>query len=88
MLFALGSSAEAGQKIFTIGILRSGSPASVAAEHEALLQGLRDLGYHERKTIKIEYRYAEGKPERWAPLASELVRLNVDVLVVRTRVRI
>jgi putative tryptophan/tyrosine transport system substrate-binding protein len=82
MLFALGSSAEAQQKIFTIGVLRSGSPASVAAEHEALLQGLRDLGYYEGKTIKIEYRYAEGKPERWVPLASELVRLKVDILVV------
>jgi putative ABC transport system substrate-binding protein len=82
VLLAVPFPAQAQQKIVTIGVLRSGSPSSVAADQEALLQGLRDLGYYDGKTIKIEYRYAEGKPERWMPLASELVRLNVDILVV------
>ena len=36
----------------------------------------------EGKTIAIEYRYAEGKSERWPELAAELVRLKVDVIVV------
>jgi putative ABC transport system substrate-binding protein len=44
-------------------------------------RGLRDLGYVEGKTIVIEYRYAEGKRDRLPELASELVRLQVDVIV-------
>src|SRR5262249_21906837 len=49
---------------------------------EAFLQGLRDLGYVEGKNIAIEYRSAEGKAE-WLPgLAAELVRLQVDIIVV------
>ena len=45
-------------------------------------QGLRDLGYVEGRNINIEFRYAEGKSERLAAFAEELVRLKVDVLVV------
>jgi putative tryptophan/tyrosine transport system substrate-binding protein len=45
-------------------------------------QGLRDLGYVEGQTIHIEYRYAEGASDRFPRLAAELVRLDVDVLVV------
>jgi putative ABC transport system substrate-binding protein len=48
---------------------------------EAFLQGLRDLGYVEGRTIAIEYRWAEGKTERIPELAQELVRLEVDVIV-------
>jgi putative ABC transport system substrate-binding protein len=43
---------------------------------------LRELGYREGQNIAIEYRYSEGKPERAAELAAELVRLKVDVIVV------
>ena len=49
---------------------------------EAFRQGLRDLGYIEGKNILIEYRYAEGKPDRVPSLVAELVQLKVDVLVV------
>jgi putative ABC transport system substrate-binding protein len=48
---------------------------------EAFRQGLRELGYIEAKNIDIEWRFAEGKPERLPGLAAELVRLNIDVLV-------
>src|SRR5437867_691712 len=48
---------------------------------EALRQGLRDLGYIEGKNIVIEYRGAEGKPDRVPSLVAELVQLKVDVLV-------
>ena len=48
---------------------------------EAFRQRLRELGYVEGKNIIIEYRYAEGKPERLPDLAAELVRLKVDVIV-------
>ena len=74
MLFAPCSSAEAQQptKVPRIGLLRSGSAASHASSHEAFRQGLRELGYEEAKNILIEYRYAEGKSERWPALANEL----------------
>ena len=48
---------------------------------EAFRQGLRELGYVEGQNIAIEYRFAEGQPERLPALAAELVRLKVDVIV-------
>jgi putative ABC transport system substrate-binding protein len=48
---------------------------------EAFRQGLRDLGYVEGRNVVIEYRDSEGKPERLAARAAELVALNVDVIV-------
>ena len=48
---------------------------------DAFRQGLRDLGYIEGKNILIEYRYAEGKLDRFPSLVAELVQLEVDVLV-------
>jgi len=65
-----------------IGVLRSGSPSSHAAQHEAFRQGLRELGYIEGQNVRIEYRYAEGKRERFPALAAELVGLQVDCIVV------
>ena len=55
---------------------------------EALRQGLRDLGYVEGKNFVIEYRGAEGKPDRTPSLVTELVQLKVDVLVVPTALSI
>jgi putative tryptophan/tyrosine transport system substrate-binding protein len=49
---------------------------------EAFRQGLRDLGYVEGRNVVIEYRDAEGKPERFPALAAELVALKVDVILV------
>jgi putative ABC transport system substrate-binding protein len=49
--------------------------------HEAFRQGLRDVGYVEGRNVVIEYRDAEGKPERLPALAAELVALKVDVIV-------
>jgi putative ABC transport system substrate-binding protein len=57
------------------------SRASESARVEGFRQGLRDLGYIEGKSILIEYRWAEGKPDRVSELAAELVRLKVDVIV-------
>jgi len=48
---------------------------------EAFIQGLRDLGYVEGRNLLIEYRSAEGKPERLPALAAELIALKVDVIV-------
>lgn len=67
-------------KIYRIGFLGD-SPADSEAT-EAFRQGLRDLGYVEGRNIIIQYRWAEGKAERMRELAEELVRLNVDVIIV------
>jgi putative tryptophan/tyrosine transport system substrate-binding protein len=48
----------------------------------AFAQGLRDLGYVEGQNVRLEYRYAQGASDRFPRLAAELVRLDVDVLVV------
>jgi putative ABC transport system substrate-binding protein len=61
-----------------IGILRPGMPPDPLVDR--LLQGLRDLGYVDGKTVIIEPRFAEGQRERYPGLAAELVRLKVDVI--------
>jgi putative ABC transport system substrate-binding protein len=68
-------------RILRIGILMPASAAFFSARLEAFRQRLRELGYVEGKNIVIEYRYAEGKPERLPDLAAELVQLKVDVIV-------
>jgi len=76
---AVGVIAEAQQpaKIPWIGYLaRAGSGPS-----PAFILGLRDLGYIESKNIGVVFRTAVGKPERYAELAAELVRLKVDIVV-------
>src|SRR5262245_3653174 len=77
----LAVKAQQTRKMPRIGVLAVGIPTMYAARYEAFRQGLRELGYIEGQTIVIEYRYAEGKSERLAELAAELVRLNVDVIV-------
>jgi putative tryptophan/tyrosine transport system substrate-binding protein len=87
MLFALSVSAQAQQpkKIPRLGFLWD-SPAVFPDAIEAFRKGLRDLGYVEGRTIAIEYRWAEGKPDRMRELAEELVRLKVDVIIAPTSV--
>ncbi len=77
----LAAQAQQAGKLYRIGFLGD-SPAAFAERIEAFRQGLRDLGYVEGRNIAIEYRWAEGKPERMRELAEELVRLKVDVIVV------
>jgi putative tryptophan/tyrosine transport system substrate-binding protein len=78
-----GAEARAQQpaKVPRIGYLSAASPSAIAALTEAFRQGLREHGYVEDKNIVIEYRSAEGKPDRLPALAAELVRLKVDVIV-------
>ena len=64
-----------------IGFLNVGTPATSPARQEVFRQGLRELGYVEGKNIVIEWRYAEGKPDRLPAIAADLVRLKVDVIV-------
>jgi putative ABC transport system substrate-binding protein len=80
---ALYVSAEAQQpgKIARIGYLTAASPFPISPRTEAFRQGLHELGYLEGKDIVIEYRYAGAKLDRLPALATELVRLRVDVIV-------
>jgi putative ABC transport system substrate-binding protein len=75
-----GQAQQAG-KVPRIGFQLDAPVSATAARIEAFRQGLRELGYIEGKNIIIEWRSAEGKPERRRELAAELVRLKVDVIV-------
>jgi putative ABC transport system substrate-binding protein len=77
----LAAGAQQAGKVYRIGFLGH-SPAAFSETTEAFRQELRDLGYVEGRNISIEYRWAEGKPERMRELAEELVRLKVDLIVV------
>jgi putative tryptophan/tyrosine transport system substrate-binding protein len=83
VLVAVAVIAEAQQpgKVPRIGFLVANFPSTNPGRVEAFRQGLRDLGYVEGESLVIEWRYAEGKPDRLPPLAAELVRLKVDVIV-------
>src|SRR5262245_63208749 len=84
MLLALCSFDE-GQpsvKIRRIGVLTPRSPSDSALWDHAFQQGLHDLGWVEGKNIAIEYRYAKGKRDHLPDLAADLLRLNVEVVVV------
>lgn len=75
--------AQQQEKIPRIGLLGSLPGSSDESRIEGFRHGLRELGYVEGKNIVIEYRHADGKPERLPDLAAELVRLKVDILVAR-----
>ena len=82
MLLALPFSAQAQQpaKMARLGYLGFAFPSTNPNRREALLQGLRDLGYVEGKNINIDYRWGEGKAELLPNLAAELVALKPDVI--------
>ncbi|TMA78948.1 MAG: ABC transporter substrate-binding protein [Deltaproteobacteria bacterium] len=84
MLFALWSVAEAQQpkKVPTMGYLSVNNPTSEFTRSEVIRLALRELGYIDGQSIAIEYRYGDGKRDRYPELAAELVRLKVDVIVV------
>ena len=68
-------------KAATIGLLGTGGAAAQAQWTAAFVQRMRDLGWVEGRNLAIEYRWAEGRTERLNELASDLVRLKVDVIV-------
>ena len=82
-LLAAPLTAEAG-KVPRVGFLTAFARSDVPLWRTGFRQGLRDLGYTEGQNIIIEYRYADGHPERLRGLAGELVRLNVDIIAAET----
>jgi len=79
----LAAEAEPTGKVYRIGVLETLSATLNTSNLDAFRQGLRELGYVEGQTFVIEYRSADGRPERFPGLATELVRLKVDLIVTR-----
>src|SRR5262245_18247335 len=82
LLFASSFSADAQQsvRVWRVGLLT----LSALPDHEALLEGLRDLGYVEGRNLSIERRNAEGHRERLPDLAADLVRSKVEAIVAQS----
>ena len=73
--------AQPSGRVYRIGLLLTGAAHEVEHVTKALDDGLRELGYVEGRNVRFERRFAEGRHERLAALAAELVRLNVDIIV-------
>ncbi len=84
-LLPVAAYAQTPAKPRRVGLLMSTTP--VAAEHivAAFAEGLRERGHVEGKDVVLEYRWAEGKPERFAELAADLVQQRVDVIVASSQ---
>jgi putative ABC transport system substrate-binding protein len=77
----LAARAQQPGKLPTIGFFGPSTPSAVRRRTAAFTQRLGELGWIEGRTIAIQYRWAMGRTERFAEIAAELVRLNVDVIV-------
>ena len=77
----LAARAQQSGKLPKIGFLGSGSAPSWSSWTAAFVQRLNELGWVEGRTVAIETRWAEGRSERFAEIAAELVGLKVDVIV-------
>ena len=84
LISPLVAQAQQAGKAPRIGILWNYSPTGASSFAAAFRQGLGALGYVEGQTILLEERWTGGKLDRLAPLAAELIRLNVDILVTTT----
>ncbi len=79
----LAARAQQPAKLPTIGFLGAATPSAWSQWIAAFVQRLRELGWIEGRTVAIEYRWAEGRSERFAEIAAEFVRLKVDVIVTQ-----
>src|SRR6516164_7909229 len=77
----LTARAQQAAKLPMIGYLGSATSSAEGSRVAALTQRLRELGWTENRTVAIEYRWAEGRIERYREIAAEFVRLKVDVIV-------
>ena len=77
----LAARAQQAAKLRTIGFLGTTTPSVWASWTAAFVRRLRELGWIEGRSVAIEYRWAEGRVERFTEIAAEFVRLNVDVIV-------
>jgi putative ABC transport system substrate-binding protein len=77
---ALPTAAQGQQQLPTVGFMGA-SASGFTTWTAAFVERLRELGWIEGRTVHIEYRWTEGRPERTAEIAAEFVRLNVSVIV-------
>jgi putative ABC transport system substrate-binding protein len=77
----LAARAQQTGKLPTIGFLGQSTRSAASEWTAAFVQRLRELGWTENRTITIEYRWAEGREERFAEIAAEFARLKVDAIV-------
>jgi putative ABC transport system substrate-binding protein len=78
---APAATSQAVQKAPRVGVLYMGGPVSSEDSSVGFGRGMRELGYAAGQNVVLDYRYAEGRPERLATLAAQLVEANVDVIV-------
>src|SRR5262249_12253931 len=77
----LAARAQQPGKLPTVGFLGATTPLVESQRLAAFVQRLRELGWMEGRNVAIEVRWAEGRSERFAEIAAELVRLKVDVIL-------
>jgi putative tryptophan/tyrosine transport system substrate-binding protein len=77
----LAGRAQQSHRVPRIGVLLLGTPASFAGRTQAFVEGLRDLGYVEGRTVAIEWKWGQDQIDRLPDLAAELVSAQVDVIV-------
>jgi putative ABC transport system substrate-binding protein len=77
----LAARAQQRVRLPTVGFMGASTPAAQGHMVAALVQRLRELGWIEGRTIEIEYRWAEGRNERYGEIAAEFVRRRVDVII-------
>jgi putative tryptophan/tyrosine transport system substrate-binding protein len=83
MACPIAARAQQATKLPTIGLLGSTTPSVESRRVTGFVQRLRELGWIEGRNITIEYRWAEGRNERFAEIAAEFARLGVDVIVTQ-----
>src|ERR1700751_2962821 len=76
----LDALAQQASKVWRMGFIAHGHEGF----YDALFEGLREYGYEEGRNLIVERRYAEGRAERFQEFAAEMVRLNVDIVIVVT----
>jgi putative ABC transport system substrate-binding protein len=79
----LATEAQQAGKVYRIGILTL-SVASSALIFEGFREGLREHGYVEGRNIALEFRFAQGSPDRLPTMAAELVHIKVDVIITES----
>src|SRR5262245_39624482 len=77
----LAAGAQQPGKLPTVGFLGAATPSAWAPYNAAFVVRLRELGWIEGRTVTIDYRWAEGRPERYAAIAAEFVQRKVDVIL-------
>src|SRR5712671_3152576 len=80
----LAAGAQQASHMPRVGVLLAEDDRSMQARLEGLLQGLERLGWSDGRNIRMVYRFGEGNPDRFQPLAKELVATQPDLIIVQT----